>query len=42
MISIEKCQKILGKQNFTKEEVKLIREYLYQFSEIIINSLNHK
>ncbi|GAB6009126.1 hypothetical protein [Dysgonomonas reticulitermitis] len=35
-MSIEECKKILnkGKRRYTDEEVKMIREYLYQFAEI--------
>ena len=37
MLSIEKCNEILNKKEktYTKEEVKAIREVLYQFAEII-------
>jgi hypothetical protein len=37
MLSIERCSEILNKkeQKYTKEEVKAIRDYLYQFAEII-------
>jgi hypothetical protein len=37
MISIEKCKEILNKkeQKYTKEQIIVIREYLYQFVEII-------
>ena len=37
MLSIEKCNEILNKkeQKYTKEQVKAIRDYLYQFAEII-------
>jgi hemerythrin-like domain-containing protein len=37
MLSIEKCNEILNKKEkkYTKEQVKAIRDYLYQFAEII-------
>jgi hypothetical protein len=37
MLSIEKCNEILNKKEktYTKEEVKAIREVLYQFAKII-------
>tara|TARA_B110000977_G_scaffold175084_1_gene229546 strand:- start:514 stop:660 length:147 start_codon:yes stop_codon:yes gene_type:complete len=37
MLSIEKCNEILNKKEktYTKEEVKTIREVLYQFAEIV-------
>jgi hypothetical protein len=37
MLSIEKCNEILNKkeQKYTKEQVKEIRDYLYQIAEII-------
>jgi signal transduction protein with GAF and PtsI domain len=37
MLSIERCSEILNKtkQKYTKEEVKAIRNHLYQFAEII-------
>jgi len=40
MLSIEKCNEILNgrKQKYTKEEVRAIRDYLYQFTEIIHQS----
>jgi len=40
MLSIEKCNKILNKnrQNYTQEQVKKIREKLYQLAEIIYES----
>jgi len=39
MLSIEKCNEILNKdeKKYTKEEVTAIREWLYQFAEIILN-----
>jgi hypothetical protein len=40
MLSIEKCNEILNKNEkiYTKEEVVAVREWLYQFAEIIINT----
>lgn len=40
MISHEECYKLLNKKEktYTKEEVKAIREVLYQFAEIIYES----
>jgi len=37
MLSIERCNEILNKkeQKYTKEQVKAIRDYLYQIAEII-------
>tara|TARA_B100001057_G_C22810794_1_gene935323 strand:+ start:275 stop:430 length:156 start_codon:yes stop_codon:yes gene_type:complete len=37
MLSIERSNEILNKkeQKYTKEQVKSIRDYLYQFAEII-------
>ena len=39
MLSIEKCNEILNKnvKKYTKEEVVAVREWLYQFAEIILN-----
>lgn len=39
MLSIEKCNKVLNKQEtkYTKDEVELIRESLYQLAEIMYN-----
>jgi hypothetical protein len=36
MISIEDCRRILnkGKRKYTNDQIKIIREYLYQFAEI--------
>lgn len=41
MISIDKCYELLNKNEnkYTKEQVKLIREMLYQFAEIIHTSI---
>ena len=40
MLSIEKCSKILNKngRNYTQEQVKDVREKLYQLTEIIYES----
>lgn len=40
MLSIEKCNEILNKneKKYTKEEVVAVREWLYQFAEIILNA----
>ena len=40
MLSIEKCNEILNKKEkqYTKEEVIAVREWLYQFAEIILNA----
>lgn len=37
MLSLEKCNKVLNRKenNYTMEDVKLIRESLSQFAEII-------
>lgn len=37
MLSIEKCKEVLNKKkhNYTTEEVKLIRETLYQLAGIV-------
>jgi len=47
VISLEKCNEVLNKseQKYTQEQVKAIREVLYQFAEIIYESkkeLNEK
>ena len=40
MLSLEKCNKVLNKkgQNYTQEQVRDIREKLYQIAEIINES----
>lgn len=37
MLSIKKCNEVLNKkeQKYTMNQIKAIREHLYQFSEII-------
>lgn len=37
MLSIERCNEVLNKKEkkYSKEEVKAIRDYLYQIAEII-------
>jgi len=37
MISIEKCEEVLNKKEkkYSKEQVKVIREYLYQMTLVI-------
>lgn len=45
MLSLNECTKILrenGNTNFTKEEVELIREKLYQLAEIEIKKYKLK
>jgi hypothetical protein len=39
MLTYEKCKKTLNNKSvkYTNEEVYLIREWLYQFAEIIVN-----
>jgi hypothetical protein len=43
MLSIEKCNKVLNKNNrkYSAEQVKVIRDYLYQMA-IIIDELKSK
>ena len=37
MLSIELCEKVLNKKEkkYTKEQVKVIRDYLYQMTKVI-------
>lgn len=42
MLSIDTCKKILNQngKKYTNEEVARIREFLYIFSELLINNQN--
>tara|TARA_R110000803_G_scaffold209830_2_gene280160 strand:- start:3466 stop:3612 length:147 start_codon:yes stop_codon:yes gene_type:complete len=47
VISLEKCNEVLNKseQKYTQEQIKVIRDTLYQFAEIVYESkkeLNEK
>lgn len=47
MISLEKCNEVLNKseQKYTQEQIKVIRDTLYQIAEIVYESkkeLNEK
>ena len=37
MLSIEKCYEVLNKKGkkYTQQEAKAIREYLYEFAEVV-------
>jgi hypothetical protein len=43
MLSVEKCNKVLNKNNrkYSTEQVKVIRDYLYQMA-IVIDELKSK
>lgn len=44
MINIERCKKVLnnGERKYKDEEIKMIRDYLYQLAELEINELKKK
>jgi len=47
VISLEKCNEVLNKseQKYTQEQIKVIRDWLYQIAEIVYESkkeLNEK
>ena len=44
MLNLEKCKEILNKgiRNFTNDEIKEIRDYLYLIADIELSLLNAK
>jgi len=44
MINIEQCKKVLnnGERKYKDEEIKMIRDFLYQLAELEINELKKK
>lgn len=44
MLTIEKCKKTLnqGERKYKDEEIRLIRDYLYQLANLEINELKTK
>jgi len=42
MLSLERCKELLnkGKKKYKDEEIKFIREFLYQFAELEIENEN--
>ena len=44
MINIEQCKKVLnnGERKYKDEEIKMIRDYLYQLANFEINELKTK
>lgn len=43
MITIEQCNKILnnGERKYNNEEIRMIRDYLYQLANLEINELKN-
>jgi hypothetical protein len=43
MITIEQCNKILnnGERKYNNEEIRMIRDYLYQLANLEINDLKN-
>jgi hypothetical protein len=43
MITIEKCNKILnnGERKYNNEEIRMIKDYLYQLANLEINELKN-
>ncbi len=43
MINIEQCKKVLniGERKYKDEEIKMIRDFLYQLAELEINELKN-
>ena len=38
MLSVDKCRKILGRDDLSNEEIQEIRDTLYSLGEILVNS----
>ena len=38
MLSVDKCRKILGRNDLSNEEIQEIRDTLYSLGEILVNS----